>query len=258
MNLAKIVENYSKIYNRFNIEPEKEEPVFSILSGKGWRDYTANPSNFNNLLEQETKHLNGQLYHIYMATGVFEKGSIRLSDNGNIVGRNVGNLVRIPEIPLDADYISYILHKKKIDRRDPNNKKSIEEYETKLRNLSNEQLNKFLVNHLKLIKNVLKKAKVPFSSAIKSGYGYYVKIFISFEDQAKIDEIREFHKSLVAHLNKEAGFDLFDSQCTDAGTRVARPEGSCNLKNLDIPRKVSLVEGNENFYKLDELPEEKR
>jgi len=201
MNLNKIVEHYSKFYNRFNIGPEKEEPVFSILSENGWRDYTANPSNFRNLLEQQTKQLNGQPYHIYQATGVFKKGSIRLSENGKIVGRNVDNLVRIPEIPLDTDYISYILYKKQVDRKDPKNKDKIEEYETKLRNLTNEQLNKYLNKHLAYIKSVLDKAKIPYSHIVRSGYGHYVKIFISFEDQERIEEIREFHKALVSYLN---------------------------------------------------------
>jgi len=253
MNLNKIIEYYIKFYNRFNIEPEKEEPVFSILSENGWRDFTTGPANFLTLLEQHTKQLNGQHYHLYRATGVFGKGSIRLSEDGNIVGRNAKNLIRIIEIPLDADYINYILYKKKIDRRDPKNKKTIEEYESKLRNLSNEQLNKYLKKHLAYIKSVLDKAKIPYTHIVRSGYGYYVKIDIAFNDQGRIDEIREFHKTLVTYLNNIAGFDLFDLQCVDAGTRVVRIEGSCNLKNPKIPRQVRSIEGNGNFYNLDEL-----
>jgi len=252
MNIEKIAKNYKQIYNRFNIQPEKEEPIFSILTGNGWRDYTTDPANFQTLLERETKNLNGQPYHIYMATGIFKKRSIRL-ENKKIVGRNVKNLVRIPVILLDLDYISYLLYKKQVDRRDPKNKKIIEEYESKLHNLSNEQLDKCLDDHLALIKSVLKKAKIPYSEVVISGYGYYVKIDIAFDDQERIEEIREFHKSLVAYLNKLAGFDLCDPQCTDAGTRDARIKGSCNLKNPKIPRKVSLIEDNGSSYNLDDL-----
>jgi len=203
MNLAKIVESYKKSLDRFNIQPEIEELVFSILSGNGWRDYTANPSNFHNLLEQETKHLDGQSYHIYRATGTFKKGSIKLG-NGRIVGRNADNLLRILEIPLDADCINYGLFKKGIDPRDHMNKDKIEEIEKKLHNLSDSKLNPFLDYHIELIKDTLNKAQMPYSEMVRSGYGHYVNIFISPKDQTRINEIRNLHKKLSC---------IFESNC---------------------------------------------
>lgn len=252
METENIVNSYKQYILRFNVNVEKEEPVWSLLTHNGWKDFTSSSINFEKILSNQLKQLNGQTYHVYRASGTFKKGSIKL-ENGRVVGRNAENLHRILEIPLDADSIKFLLYRKKIDPRNLNSKDTVEEYESKLRNLPNSKLNPFLDTHVIFIKSMLSKAQIPYSEIVRSGYGYYVKIFISFEDQERIEEIREFHKALVSYLNNIAGFDLFDPQCTDAGTRVVRIEGSCNLKNPKIPRQVRSIEDNGNFYNLDEL-----
>jgi len=254
MNLDKIVESYANFYVRFNIRYENEEPVFSILipSKNSWKDFTTHPSNLGNLLEHQIKNLDGVPFHIYRATGTFKKGSIRL-ENGKIVGRNAENLERILEIPLDADYINYILYKKGIDSKKPENKNLIEEAGKNLHKLSDNDLSKYLDKQIPVIKGILAKAKIPYSEITRSGYGHYVKIFLSPKGQSRIQEIREFHKNLVSHLNEVAGFELFDRQCTDAGTRVVRVEGGYNLKNPKLPRPVYCIENNEGLYSINEL-----
>lgn len=252
MNLKRIIESYGEFCTRFNIKPENEEAVFSVLTSNGWNDFTAHPGNFGNLLEDQIKNVNGQPYHIYRATGTFKKGSMKL-ENGKIVGRNSGNLERIVEIPLDADYINYLCYIKHVDHRDPRSKQTIEKYIAKLRSLSNDELTKYLRKHLELIMETLTRAGIPYSEITYSGYGFYVKIYLPPEDQRRIPEIRDCHKDLVSYLNDLAGFELFDRQCTDAGTRVTRIEGSYNLKNSKIPRLVRRVKSNGTFYKLDNL-----
>jgi len=254
MNSQTITKSYKASSKRFNIQFEKEEPVFSISIGNYWRDFTTSPDNLMNTVEQHTQNFNSLPFHLYMATGTFKKGSIRL-ENGKTVGRNKKNLVRILQIPLDADYMNWILHIKEITRENPKNKEVIHAYESNLHKLSNNELNYNLDQHLHFIKNFLDQAKIPYSQFVNSGYGFYVKIFVAFEDQGRIDEIRQFHKTLVSYLNETAGFKLFDTQCVDAGTRVTRIVGSCNLKNPNIPRPVLLIEDNGTFYNLDNLLE---
>lgn len=249
MDIEQITNSYRSFVSRFRIDYREEEAVWSLLSPSGWSDFTSSPDNFQSILQQQINRLNGEPYHFYRASGTFNKGSIRLK-KGRIVGRTEENLKRILEVPLDADYLKYILYRKGID---PKDKKKIEEFENKLHALPDDKLAPYLDKHLELIKNFLDKAKTPYSELVRSGYGHYVKIFLEPEDQARIKEIREFHKSIVSHLNEIAGFELFDKQCTDAGTRVTRIEGSFNLKNPKISRQVYVVESNNRFYKLDEL-----
>ena len=49
-------------------------------------------------------------------------------------------------------------------------------------------------------------------------------------------------QQFVAIINKVAGYNLFDIQCTDAGTRFIRLENSFNLKNPNLPRPVRVIE----------------
>lgn len=247
METEKIAKNYRDYILRFNINYEEEEPVWCFKTPESWETLSSLPDDFQSELQYRIERLNGDSYGLYLASGTFRKGSIkRVGDKK--VGRTEENLKRILEIPLDADYLKYILDQKGADK-----KEQIEELEKSLHGKPDDELSHALGIYLKFTKDILEKAKVPYSAIVRSGYGYYVKIFIENGDQTRIKEIRELHKGLVSYINDVAGFELFDKNCTDAGTRVTRIEGSYNLKNPDIPRLVHTVESNNQFYKLDHL-----
>lgn len=251
-NLANIFESFKSFISRFDIKCENEEAILSLSSGDRWWDFTSNPDNFETTLRHNLYQLNGKPWHLYRGTGTFKKGSIKL-EKGKIIGRNVENLLRILEITLDCDAISYLLYKQNIDPRDPQNKERIEDLKRELYHLPDERLNDFLNQHFGYIKRVFDEVEFIYSQIIRSGYGHYVKIFVMAEDQSRIHEIRNFHKRLVSYLNEIAGFDLCDRQCTDAGTRVIRIEQSYNVKNPNMPRLVHTLESNSSFYSLDGL-----
>ncbi len=247
MDIERVVKSYNDFLVRFGINSQEEEPVWCLKTANSWYNFTSSPDSVQSDFKYQIERLDGDPYGLYLASGTFKKGSIkRVVDK--TVGRAEENLKRILEIPLDADYLKYIFHQENAKEA-----KEIKELEQILHSQSDEGLSGILDTYLKFIKEALGKAKVPYSEVIRSGYGYYVKIFIEVGDQTRIKEIRQFHKILGSFLNDLAGFELFDKQCSDAGTRVTRMEGSYNLKNPVMPRLVYAVESNNQFYRLDDL-----
>jgi len=234
---------------RYKIDLNHEELVVSTLLKGRWKDSKYHPEFFQKLKERTGDDINSHP-NIYVSTGTFKKGFI-ITESGITKGRAGNNLNRALNKTLDADSILYLAHKEGVSLR---NKDKMDELLQNLHDMSDEELDKLLGDFLDLIKSILAKAKIQYSEIRRSGFGFYILLDIDPQDQKRIEKIRTLHKELVAFLNQLAGFELFDKQCTDAGTRVIRVENSLNLKNPKKPRLVKVIERNEGTdFKLDEI-----
>lgn len=218
--------------NRHKIDNTIEELVVGIPEKEGWKNYLYKPKLFEDL--KSHGHDIATHSNIFISSGTFKKRSIK-----EYRGRTVENLERILFMPLDADLIDYLEHKKSLSL---DGSKKRKELLKELHNKSDAELNNFLAEHLSFIKSVLRKAGLGYSEILVSGYGHYFLLYIDPKDQRKREKIRDVHKDIVAIINKVAGYNLFDIQCTDAGTRVIRLENSFNLKNPNLPRPVRVIE----------------
>lgn len=109
METEKIAKSYKDFILRFNVDCEQEDPVWCWQTSKSWENLSSPPDCFESDLQYQIEQLSGDRYGLYLASGTFKKGSIkRVGDR--TVGRTEENLKRILEIPLDADYLHFILH----------------------------------------------------------------------------------------------------------------------------------------------------
>src|SRR5262249_42712627 len=90
------------------------------------------------------------------------------------------------------------------------------------------------------------------SALIFSGGGHHVHLLIDFADQRKCDRLDAVYKRLVARLNREAGWELFGDESTDAGTRDCRDPGTLNVK-YDPPRLATIIQNSGPTWTLEQL-----
>ena len=168
----------------------------------------------------------------FISTGTFVSGT----------ARTLENLLAVPALVLDADLISCLVAAG-VD---------LDEADHRVSTCSEKALKRLCEKHISLILSELDRLSIAPSAIIFSGRGHHVYLVLDFLDQREIQRIRGVHRRLVAIVNNHVGFDLFDKQVVDAGTRYVRVPGTANLK-CDPVRYVAVVQNSGPTHTLQQL-----
>jgi hypothetical protein len=169
---------------------------------------------------------------MYATTGAFAAGT----------ARKIAHLHSVIEIILDSDLKDLLVA----------DGMARDEAEDTIRCLSPERLVKLIDRQRKSISDVLQPLGITPSLFVFTGGGHHSHLVIDPSERHEIWRIRTLHKKLVAHLNELAGFELFDKQVVDSGTRLMRIAGTANCKGPHI-RWARIVTKGGPTYSLAEL-----
>jgi hypothetical protein len=168
----------------------------------------------------------------FISTGTFAAGQARDREH----------LLSVPAIMLDAD-LKLALTADGMDE---------DAADAKIRACAPAVLEKLCVKHRQTITDTLARVGLAPSALVFSGGGHQVILTIDFLDQRDTARIETVYKRLVAALNAVNGWELFEKEVNDAGTRYLRCPGTANVKS-DPPRRAAIVQNAGPTYTLDEL-----
>lgn len=152
------------------------------------------------------------------------------------------HLLCVPALLLDADLKDKLIAEG-VDEQ---------EADKKIRACSPAILEKLCQKHRQLILAALSQVGLEPSSLVFTGGGHQVYLSVDFLDQREVERLVAVHRALVAKLNSLAGWQLFDRQVVDSGTRYFRLPGTANTKS-DPPRWAAIVQNSGPVYGLEQL-----
>jgi hypothetical protein len=167
---------------------------------------------------------------LYAVAAFYKPGTI--SARG---GRRKENVERVLELPFDIDLKDFLgLPKEAIHA------------------MPQEEVDEHIAALAKEARRVFELAAIPIHRVRYSGYGIYVDVRITDEDQQRVEDIAHIHKELVERINILADCVLVDPGACDAPTRLTRLVGSVNRKGT-IPRVAAILFETDGAVRLDQL-----
>ncbi len=170
--------------------------------------------------------------NVYLASGTFATGTITPAG-----GRSQENLRAVMWLPFDADLTDY----SGMDA----------DY---LHGLLQADIDRWIEAQRKDLVTTFAHVGLRIHRLDYTGYGLCAYLYLEPVEQADLQLIRDAHKAFIKAVNDHAGYRLLDPQASDSGTRITRLPGSHNIKNADMPRKVTtLHHDRDQFVTLDQL-----
>lgn len=168
----------------------------------------------------------------FISTGTFVAGKARSREH----------LLSVPVLMLDAD-LKLVLVAEGVDE---------DTAAAKIYSCSPAVLAKLCAKHRQLIIDTLERVGLTPSALVFSGGGHQVSVCIDFLDQRNIGRIVAVYKNLVTTLNESVGWEMFEKEVSDAGTRYLRCAGTFNTKSTP-PRLATIVQNGGPTFTLDQL-----
>ncbi len=172
----------------------------------------------------------GEFGDVYLASGAFERGSIRGSG-----GRSEENLREILWLPFDADLADYL----GCDKAD-------------LFDLDDAALDAHVARQQADLEEAFAQVGLPIHRLDYTGYGLCAYVRVSRESSGETGALRAAHRRLVARVNEMVGDRLLDPQVSDAGTRITRLPPCLNTKGA-TPRRSRTIATRTGEVTLAEL-----